>query len=143
MDRLIDKCYVKSSGREDAGYGVYADEDILKDDIVMECVIPTEFLTKNTYSMRSYRVAWQLQDENSYEDDFIPLGKMGIVNCSVEQVGGGRVPIESNLRFEVDKTRRLIAGIALCDISKDKEMFWDYGIGSRSPSKSLVPDEIS
>ena len=140
MTRLIDRCYVAKSDLH--GYGVFADENIKKDDVVTECVIPEQLIPKNTYMMRDYRWAWRHpDDEITYEDDFLPMGKASIVNCNnFLGQGGGRVPIKENITWELDKPNRLLKAIATRDIKKDDEILWSYGFEN---IPDLKPDPIS
>ena len=75
--RLIDNTYIDKSPIH--GYGVFANTDIKKGEVVMECVIPLEMLVKNTYTLGSYRFAWR---DDEYTEDFVPLGNAGVCNSS-------------------------------------------------------------
>tara|TARA_Y100000401_G_C8235769_1_gene180457 strand:+ start:137 stop:652 length:516 start_codon:yes stop_codon:yes gene_type:complete len=141
MSKLIDRCYVKESELD--GYGVFADEQIKDGEVIMECVIPYELFVKNTYQMRGYKFAWREPGEDSYEEDFIPLGKACVVNCSSWQgIGDGNIPLKPNLKWSLNKAKRLMVGTACKDIDKDEEILWDYGFESQDMI-NLKPDPIS
>jgi len=118
MSRLIDNTYVEKSPIH--GYGVFAKEDIAKGEVIMECVIPMELLTKNTFAMRSYRFAWRSEDDNRYEDDFVPLGNSGLINYPNDR------NIKGNVKWTLDKKERLFTAYAIRDIEGEDEILLDY-----------------
>ena len=127
--RLTDNTYIKESPiYEWRKWGVFADKDIKAGDVIMECVIPNEMLTKNTLTMRSYRFAWR---GDEYNEDFIPLGSAALCNLSDKN----HVP---NFDWELDKANKILRARAITDIEKDREILWN-GTGDFP----LKPEEIS
>ena len=121
MARLIDRTYVANTtiglDIQNVQYGVFAAEDIKKGEIIMECVIPFEWLYKNTKAMRSYRMG--LHDKKAgYLGDYVPLGNSMVVN-----EGQGN---KQSLFWLADMENRILRGTAIKDIKKDEEILWDY-----------------
>ena len=59
--KLIDNSYVAEwaidlDGEQPDQYAAYASKDLNKGDIVMECLIPFEWLYTGTSAMKSYRI---------------------------------------------------------------------------------------
>ena len=123
MSRLIDRCYVAKSKYH--GYGVFADEDINKDEIVCECLIPLQFVPKNLYMMSDYKFRHPINGE--YNDDFIPLGHGAVVNANFSIDDNDRVVKSGNPNLQWESEDRIFRAIATMDIPKDTEILWDYG----------------
>ncbi len=127
--RLINNTYIEESPiYEWRRWGVYSDSNIKVGEVVMECVIPNEMLTKNTFTMRSYRLAWR---GDEYNEDFIPLGNAALCNISDKN----HTP---NFDWELDKDNKILRARAIAYIKKDEELLWD-GTGQYP----LKPEDIS
>tara|TARA_R100000152_G_C6749357_1_gene173008 strand:+ start:310 stop:801 length:492 start_codon:yes stop_codon:yes gene_type:complete len=121
---LIDNSYIAewTPGPKDKvqeQYAAYAKCDINKGDIVMECVIPFEWLTAYTRQMRHYRIRVEYDDVGVRH--IMPLGNVLIMNY-------GRDEIDANCTVRIPEAAddRIITVIASQDIKKDDELRWQY-----------------
>ena len=127
MSRLIDNTYIRTT---ETGFLCYADKAMEKGDIVMECVIPAELVTSNTFFMRFSRWAWKDDGDNSFEDEFIPLGNV----LMVDTVDMNHEP---NIKWSVSKEERLVRGHAIKKILKDEKLMYKYD------DHKYKPEELS
>jgi len=106
-------------------YGVFAKEDIKVDDIIEECVVPTQCIepkyeymdgqvyVKNIDTMSQYRFAGPTDSQYW----IIPAGNALMYNHSLEE----------NCMSYHDLENRLLVFKAIKDIKKDEEVVWNYG----------------
>jgi len=112
-------------------YGIFAATHIKKGDVIMQCIIPLELLTKNTFAMRSYRFAWRSENpDDYYEDDFVLLGNGGLVNNSTPNW-------PANMGWKMYKKTRVFEAVASKDIAKNEEILSDYS------DPAFKPDPIT
>ena len=124
--KLVDNTYIRT---HEKGFRCHSNKALNKGDIVMECVIPAELVTKNTIMMRSCRWSWK-DGVNDYEDDFIPLGNVLMVTHVA-------INFEPNIVWSVSKEQRIVTGRALKSIDKDEELMYDR------ESHMYIPEELS
>ena len=114
--RLIDKTYVKlSDSIPVGGYGAFADEYIKKGDTIFECVIASDHIPKDSDILLNYRF-WYKDKDGKHIRDCIPLGNICLMNHHDNP----------NIGVTIIHSRRIFKGIALKDIKKDNELFFDY-----------------
>jgi len=121
--KLQNKGYVAESDIH--GYGVYAKDDIAKDELIEECVCPLDVIEpKYTYiddeayiwnvdTLQNYR----LSPSDSTPYWLMPMGSFGIYNHSTKP----------NASISVRPKSRIVQVTAIADIKKDEEIVWDYG----------------
>ena len=132
--RLIDNSYVaewfasNDPDRPDQ-YAAYAKKDIKKGEIVMECLIPFQWLTKFTQQMKDYRIRVSYDKTETGKPGvrhIMPLGNILVMNY-----GRDEVDANTSVRIPEDIDDRVITVIASQDIKKDDELRWLYrGEGS-------------
>lgn len=122
--KLIDNSYVAEwaidlDGEQPDQYAAYASKDLNKGDIVMECLIPFEWLYTGTSAMKSYRIHVEFDDGETR--DILPLGNVLVMNY-------GRNKIEANCKVQLpdNKNDRVITVIARNAIKQDEELRWLY-----------------
>ncbi len=106
-------------------YGVFAKEDIKADEIIEECVVPTqcieakyEYMDGQVYisnmdTLSQYRFTGPV--DGSYW--IIPTGNAMVYNHSIEA---------NSINYH-DTENRLLVFKAIKDIKKDEEVVWNYG----------------
>jgi SET domain-containing protein len=104
------KLYIKKIN-ENKGWGVFAAEEIKKDEIVEICYCMVLHNNKNPFIDYSYNL-------NS-TDELLPWGYGSIYNHSSTP----------NIKYNLDKNNKLITYFAINDISIDEEICHNYGEG--------------
>ena len=122
--RLIDNSYVgdwypEQSDTDQDQYAAYASKDIKKGDIVMECLIPMEWIFTNTQAMKSYKIRVNYDDGEMR--DILPLGNVLAMNY-----GKDKHEANCKVRLPDDKADRVLTVIARQNIKKDDELRWLY-----------------
>ena len=122
--KLIDNSYVGDwdPGTGDAipdQYAAYASKDIKKGEIVMECLIPYQWLYDTGQQMKDYFIRMVYEDGSVRR--IVPLGNVLVMNY-------GRDKIDANCKLHIPETKedRIITVIARNDIAKDDELRWMY-----------------
>ena len=120
--KLIDNTYIRT--REEGGFSCHTAKRIEKGDIVMECVIPAELITSNTFFMRGCR--WTYDNDN----EFIPLGNVLMIG----QTDKNNTP---NIEWSISKEERLVRGHAVKQILKNEVLRYSW------EDFIYKPDELS
>ena len=122
--RLIDNSYVGEwifdKDQKIDQYAAYADKDMKKGEIVMECLIPFQWLSAYTKQMKDYRIKVNYTGEGGMRH-IMPLGNVLVMNY-------GRDEIDANCKVRIPDSieDRIITVIASQDIKKDDELRWLY-----------------
>jgi hypothetical protein len=121
--RLIDNSYVGEwlfdEDQKIDQYAAYASKDLKKGEIVMECLIPYQWLYQGTETLKDYRI--RVEYKNGDVRDIMPLGDVLAMNY-------GKDKIEANCKVRLPDTPddRILTVIARNDIQKDEELRWLY-----------------
>tara|TARA_R110001592_G_scaffold300872_3_gene572100 strand:- start:698 stop:1156 length:459 start_codon:yes stop_codon:yes gene_type:complete len=121
--KLIDNSYV-GEWAEDLDniadqYAAYASKPLKKGEIVMECLVPYEWLYGTTSQLKDYRIRVEYKTgETRY---IVPLGNVLVMNY-------GNNLEEANCKVQIPETTRdrIVTVIARNDIKQDEELRWLY-----------------
>ena len=121
---LIDNSYVGEwmfdTDQKIDQYAAYAKCDINKGDIIMECLIPFQWLSGRTQQMKDYRITVDYGEKDGVRN-IMPLGNVLVMNY-------GRDTTDANctVLMPQEVSDRIITVIASQDIKKDDELRWLY-----------------
>jgi hypothetical protein len=115
----------------DQQYAAYASKDMKKGEIVMECMIPFEWLTGFTQQMKSYRIT--VKYATGEKRNIMPLGNLLVMNW-------GRDKIDANCTVHIpnDVEDRVIQVIASQDIKEDDELRWLYAGETKEKDDKII-----
>ena len=122
--KLIDNSYVAEwivdiEGDQPDQYAAYASKPIKKGEIVMECLIPFQWIYSGTSAMKDYRI--RVEYDGGETRDILPLGNVLVMNY-----GNNKIEANCKVRLPNEKNERVLAVIARNDIKQDEELRWLY-----------------
>ena len=115
----------------DQQYAAYASKDMKEGEIVMECMIPFEWLTAFTQQMKSYRIT--IKYATGEKRNIMPLGNLLVMNWGKDEIDANcKVHIPNNI------DDRVVTVIASQDIKKGDELRWQYQGEMEDDGKEIV-----